>query len=792
MSANRVVKISVRNLVEFVLRSGDLVATFTGSLRMMDGSKIHRKIQQTQGSEYEPEVSLSILVERPGVTLHISGRADGVIVTKDETGNEQVTIDEIKSITADLEGIEECYNPLHWAQAKCYAYIYAVQHGLEKINVQISYCQVTTLEIKSFKQLYSAGELAEFFNQLITQYVMWAERVGDWIEVRDNSARLLDFPFASFRHGQRQLAVAVYKALSMGLKLYAQAPTGTGKTMATIFPAVKAMGMGHVEKIFFLTAKTVTRQLAEEAFDRLRQTGLKFKTLTLTAKEKICFMPGAACTPEECPYAEKYFDKIGPVLNDCWRLEAFTREVIEQYARKHMVCPFELSLDLAVWADAVICDYNYVFDPAVCLKRFFYENNGQYCFLVDEAHNLVDRAREMFSAKIMKQTFLDLRKDVKEKLPRLAKAAGKINSYLVKIGKLCVEKSAVGQPDYCVREEPLTDILPLLRKFASLAEEWLASNEPADFREKLLDTYFEVNAFLRTSEMYDERYVTYVEKAGKDVKLKLFCVNPSELLRQALARGRAAVFFSATLTPLNYFLKMLGGAEGDGKIAVPSPFTHNNLCLLVADNISTTYKTREKTYDVVVESITAAIGARTGNYLVFFPSYRYMEEVYQRFCLKNPLIRVIRQVGEMTEEERTEFLRQFSGDNAATLVGFAVLGGVFGEGVDLTGERLVGAVVVGVGLPQVCLEREIIRNWFNKDKYQGFEYAYVYPGMNKVLQAAGRVIRTEDDQGLVLLIDDRFSQPRYRRLFPREWHGAINVKSVGNIADAAKEFWAKG
>ncbi|SMC45167.1 ATP-dependent DNA helicase [Sporomusa malonica] len=789
MSSDKVIKTSVRSLVEFVLRSGDLSAAFTGSSRMVDGSRIHRHIQKSQGSEYEPEISLSIVVERPDVKIQISGRADGVITAKDEAGMVQVTIDEIKSVTEELEAIEEGHNLLHWAQAKCYAYIYAVQHGLKQVSVQISYCQVTTLEIKAFKQRYSILELSDFFNCLITEYAMWANRLGEWINERNNSAQLLQFPFSAFRHGQRQLAVAVYKTLSMGLKLFAQAPTGTGKTMATVFPAVKALGMGHVEKIFFLTAKTVTRQLAEEAFDRLRQAGLKCKTLTLTAKEKTCFVPGAACTPEECPYAQGYYDRINLALNDCWRLEAFTREAIEQCAREHRICPFELSLELAFWTDAVICDYNYVFDPRVYLKQFFHENDAQYCFLIDEAHNLVDRARDMFSAEITKQSFLDIKKSVNDQLPQLAKAAGKINTFLLKTGKSCVEKPAVGEFDYFIREQSLTDILPLLRKFMDLAEKWLAKNQQADFREELMDIYFKVNAYLRTSEMYDERYVTYVEKIDKDIKLKLFCVNPSELLKQAVKRGRAAIYFSATLTPLNYFLEILGGEEGDGKIVVPSPFTHNNLALLVADNISTTYKTREKTYDLIVESTTAAIKARAGNYLVFLPSYRYMEEVYQRFSLKNPLIRVVRQIGEMTEEERAEFLCQFSGDNVETLVGFAVLGGVFGEGIDLTGERLIGAIIVGVGLPKVCLEREIIRQWFDKNNRQGYEYAYVYPGMNKVLQAAGRVIRTEQDRGLVLLIDERLSQSRYRRLFPPEWHGAVSAKNVHSIYAKAKGFW---
>jgi len=789
MSLNKVIKISVRHLVEFVLRSGDLTGGFTGSSRMLDGSKIHRKIQQSQGSEYEAEVSLAIVIERTDVTLKISGRADGIIKLRQEASGEQVTVDEIKSVTQDLEFIDQDYNRLHWAQAKCYAYIYAVQHGLEQISVQITYCHVDTLAVRTFTQSYRLVELAGFFDSLVTEYALWAKRLGEWEYIRDESAQSLQFPFAAFRQGQRQLSVAVFKTLSRGSTLFAQAPTGTGKTIATIFPAIKALGLGHIDKLFFLTAKTVTRELAEQAFDRLRQAGLKCKTLTLTAKDKTCFNPGAACTPEECLYAAGYYDRVHQALHACWHIESFTREAIEACAREHQICPFELSLDLSLWVDAVICDYNYVFDPRVYLKRFFNENNGKYCFLIDEAHNLVDRARDMFSAELTKQSFLDFKKTINSRLPAIAKSVGKINSFLLKVGKLCTETPEVGQGNYYMQQQLFTDLLPILRKFMETAEKWLVKNEKADFRQNLLELYFKVNAFLRTAEMYDERYITYAERLGKDVKLKLFCVNPAELLRQAVQRGHAAIFFSATLTPLDYFSEILGGAADGGKIAAPSPFSASNLGLFVAGNISTTYKSREKTYDDIVESIMAAIGARAGNYLIFLPSYRYMAAIAQRFSLKNPLIEVICQTGEMSEADRDGFLRRFAGDNQETLVGFAVLGGIFGEGIDLTGERLVGAVVIGVGLPQVCLEREIIRQWFDQDNHQGFEYAYVYPGMNKVLQAAGRVIRTERDRGIVLLIDDRFMQARYKRLFPAEWRSAILTNNVGRIAAEAKKFW---
>lgn len=787
MGINGVVKISVRNLVEFVLRSGDLTSGFSSSSRALEGSKIHRRIQKAQGSEYQAEVHLVQKVEQKGCFLEISGRADGIIIGRDRP--EQVIVDEIKSTTKQLELIEERDNPLFWAQVKCYAYMYAQQHDLKMIEIQLTYCQFTTGEIKYFRREYSFAELADFFEDLVKRYFDWAERLRDWGKLRDDSVGHLEFPFSSYRTGQRQLAVAVYKTISARRRLYAQAPTGTGKTIATIFPAVKAMGMGLSEKIFFLTAKTVTRSLAEEAFDKLRLGGLRFKTVTLTAKEKICFTPGAACTAEECEYARGYFDRVNAALIDMWETDAFIRETIEEYASRHNICPFELSLDLSLWVDGIICDYNYVFDPRVYLKRFFNENGGEYCFLIDEAHNLVDRARVMFSAELTKQPFLELKRILKSALPKLAKAAGGINSSLLRIGKLCGGFGETVDKDYLVNKEAPQEIFPLLRKFLGQAEEWLMLNEQGNFKDALLEAYFAVYAFMRVAEYYDERYSTYVEKIGNDVKIKLFCVDPSYLLRQVLERGRSTIFFSATLTPLDYFSQILGGEAEDGKMAVESPFSRENLCLLVAENISTTYKARAQTYDAVVECIGLAIGEKAGNYLVFFPSYQYMREVYSRFCSQYPTVKVICQTSGMKEEERATFLNSFAPDAEDTLVGFAVMGGIFGEGIDLTGERLVGAVVVGVGLPQVCLERDIIRNFFNEHNGQGFEYAYTYPGMNKVLQAAGRVIRTESDKGLVLLIDERFGYARYKRLFPQEWCGAVSVRDGKGIAKVTQLFW---
>jgi len=476
--------------------------------------------------------------------------------------------------------------------------------------------------------------------------------------------------------------------------------------------------------------------------------------------------------------------RVNGALQDILTEDEYTRPIIEEYARKHRVCPFEFSLDLAYWADCVICDYNYVFDPRISLKRFFAEG-GDYGFLVDEAHNLPDRAREMFSAVLTKAPLLELRRAVKQERPRLAKTLGALNTYMVGIRKRCEES----QGGFVVQKELPEDLLPLLWKFVKEADAWLILNEAASFSEALLELYFAVTGFLRIADNYDECYTTYMEKAGQDVLLKLFCIDPSRLLRDKLAQGKATVFFSATLTPLDYYHEMLGGNEGDGRLQVGSPFPRTHLRVLVADNISTRYKRREATYEQVVDRINAVVGEKTGNYMVYFPSYRYMEEVFNRFALKRPDLRLICQSSAMAEQEREDFLNQFSADNVETLVGFAVLGGIFGEGIDLVGERLSGVVIVGVGLPQLCVERDIIRDYFAERKGVGFEYAYVYPGMNKVLQAAGRVIRTENDRGVVILIDERYAGGVYRQLLPVWWKPLLTARGSLDIGRALKSFW---
>jgi len=786
------IKISVRNLVEFVLRHGDLQPGSIGTSRALEGIKAHQYIQKISGPEYVPEVSLSYVYPNQGIQdgiasfsqnlcLEIKGRADGII--KKESG---ICIDEIKTTSMDLSLIDESFSDLHWAQAQCYAFMYAMQEDIETIETQLTYVQIETSQTKKFSKSFSRAELSEFFSDLVERYLTWAYQLQEWVIMRDDSIRSMQFPFGTYRPGQRELAVAVYQTIKQSQKLFAQAPTGIGKTIGTLFPALKAMAEGLTVQIFYLTAKTITRTVAEKALTDLQTQGLKIKRLTLTAKSKLCFLPETSCLPEECQFARGYYDRVRAAIEDVFREGAWTRQVIEQYARRHSVCPFELSLEMANWADVVICDYNYVFDPRVFLKRFFLEG-GEYTFLVDEAHNLVDRAREMFSAELEKEPWLSLKRLTKEDDLRLHKSITKVNSAFVKEKKSCTEAGEHGE---CVEQEPPTKLIQALRNFIKETEYFLKTNDQLfSWREQLVDHYFQALSFTRTADSYNERYVTYKQLTRDDFKMKLFCLDPAARLKEALERGRSAVLFSATLSPMDYFMNVLGGDQTSYKLKLASPFPAENLCLLVNNRISTKYKERALTYEQVAEAISSAVRCKKGNYLAYFPSYHYMNEVYLRFKAQNPEVDVICQSSGLSEEERESFLGRFSHNPEQTLVGFVLMGGIFGEGIDLIGDRLSGAIVVGVGLPQVCMEREILRTYYETANHQGFEFAYLYPGMNKVLQAVGRVIRTEKDRGIVLLIDERFSKASYRKLFPEEWKKVSNGGSVENILSTVKNFW---
>lgn len=780
MKEETIIRISVRSLVEFILREGDIDNRVSGSMEkdaMLLGGKIHRKIQSRMGTNYTAEVPLKIQMPCDGLVLQIEGRADGVL--KDDG---KVLIDEIKGILRSLEHLEAPV-PVHLAQAKCYAYIYAVQNSLKCIDVQMTYCQMETEEIRRFCQEFEFQELQTWFQDLVTQYEKWAKFEIEWRNVRNDSIRQIEFPFP-YREGQRDLVASVYRTILRKKKLFIQAPTGVGKTMATVFPAVRAMGEGLGEKIFYLTAKTIMRTVAEQAFSLLKEKGLLYKTITLTAKEKICFCEEAECNPDACPYAKGHFDRVNDAVFDLITHSGdWSREVLEEQAKKYMVCPFEMSLDVSNWADAVICDYNYVFDPQAHIKRFFSESGKEeYLFLIDEAHNLVERGREMYSASLYKEDLLEVRKLVKAEDPKLAKRLSECNQQFLELKRECEHYQIL---------KSVSHIALKLMNVLSKLEDYLEECKDAEKKKRVLDFYFAVRSFLNIHDIMDENYVIFSEmmEDGR-FQIKLFCVNPAVNLQNYLEQGNSTIFFSATLLPVHYYKKLLSVEKDDYAVYAHSSFPQENKFLFIGTDVSTRYTRRgESTYQRFARYIAVMAEQKKGNYMAFFPSYRFLEEVHTCFleCVDHEVDSIC-QVSYMDEEQREEFLEEFEREREKSLVAFCVMGGIFSEGIDLTDDKLIGAVIAGTGLPQVCTEREILKQYFNAADMDGFDYAYLYPGMNKVLQSAGRVIRTESDRGVILLLDDRFRAMRYREVFPREWQ-QYQLGSVKNLEQEIRTFW---
>ena len=837
---------SVRNLVEFILRGGD-IDNRSGRMitdAMMEGSKIHRKIQRSMGENYQAEVPLALTIEAEEYMLVIEGRADGIAYGEfpnqnsekeaytqdtflDRTGKseEMVYIDEIKGVYRNVATMEAPVY-VHKAQAMCYAYIYALQNHLDQIGVQMTYCNLDTEDVKLFQEVFAWDALADWFGNLIAEYRKWADWQIMWRRKRQESIQNLEFPYP-YREGQRKLVGDVYRTIRRGKNLFIQAPTGVGKTISTIFPAVKAVGEELADRIFYLTAKTITATVAKETFGLLREQGYQAKIIQLTAKEKLCLCGNTAieqeaadqdnpypdfpqikleCNPQNCPYAKGHFDRVNDAVFELLQAsDLFTREEILAQARKHRVCPFELSLDVATWCDNILCDYNYVFDPNVYLKRFFQDSSKEkYLFLVDEAHNLVDRSREMYSATLYKEDILAVKKIMKPHNQAIARTLDKCNKAMLDFKRECENYSVC---------ESVGVLTFYLMRLVSQMEEFF--EKPREFPDKktVLDFYFELRNFVNIYDLVDENYVIYdeMQEDGRFM-IKLFCVDPSKNLQKCIDKSVSTIFFSATLLPINYYKRLLSTKEDNYAIYAQSTFDETQRLLAFGRDVSTKYTRRGPAeYEKIARYIRAAIRSKKGNYMVFFPSYKMMQDVYDVFvCVERESdtrsgvavsdepniaeesleesLTIIMQHSNMNEAEREEFLQAFEQEDGGTLVAFCVMGGIFGEGIDLKNDRLIGAVIVGTGLPQISNEREILKQYYDKQGLSGFDYAFRYPGINKVLQAAGRVIRTQEDRGIIVLLDERFLQSDYNALYPREWKNRI----VGNVETVDAEickFW---
>ena len=781
MEQKKQVRISVRALVEFVLRSGDIDNRRSGAAQkdaMAAGTRIHKKIQKRMGGNYRAEVPLkyTALDEEEDIELLVEGRADGIF---EEDGI--VTIDEIKGVYMDLERLAEPV-AVHMAQAMCYGFFCCCDRELDGVRIQLTYCNLETEEIRRFHEDRSREELEAWFRSVIHEYFKWARYLCHHELQRNQSINGLEFPFP-YREGQRDLAVAVYKTISRKKRLFIQAPTGIGKTLSTIFPAVQAMGAGKASKVFYLTAKTITRTVAEEAFRILRSRGLVFTAVTITAKEKLCPMEKAECNPEACPYARGHFDRVNEAVFDILHLEQeMDRETVLRYAEKYRVCPFEFCLDISSWTDGIICDYNYVFDPNVRLKRYFADGaSGDYLFLVDEAHNLVSRAREMYSASVYKEDFLEVKRIIKGKSPRLERQLDRCNKLLLSMKRECGDWQLL---------EDVTGLAAGIMTAFSYMETFMEEFPEFPERETVLDFYFCLRDFLNVYEELDGHYRIYEEnREDGSFLVRLFCVDPSRLLSRCMDQGASTILFSATLLPVRYYKTLLSGNQEDYAVYVNSPFPEENRLLMVAEDVSSRYTRRSPSeYRKVADYIRIVTQSRPGNYMVFFPSYQYMGEI-EEILEEEPLKADLLVQGQgMGEAEKAEFLEEFEKERSHSLAAFCVMGGVFSEGIDLKEERLIGVIVVGTGLPMVCVEQEVLKGYFDETEEKGFDFSYQYPGMNKVLQAAGRVIRTPEDRGVILLLDDRFLRRDHLELFPREWEH-FQVVNRGNAARCLEDFW---
>lgn len=840
--------ISVRNLVEFILRGGDIDNRSSRMVQeaMLEGGKIHRKIQKSMGSSYTAEVPLKIERIEESYILVVEGRADGIAfgefaadepaeqmeeqrlvdAQKDEMqiGEPLWYIDEIKGVYRNLASMEQPVY-VHKAQAMCYAYIYALQNHLDRIGVQMTYCNLDTEDIRYFREIWEWENLYDWFEHLIMEYKKWADWQIAWRKIRQESIVQLEFPYP-YREGQRKLVADVYRTIMRRKTLFIQAPTGVGKTISTIFPAVKAVGEGLADRIFYLTAKTITATVAKETFQILREHGYQAKIIQLTAKEKLCMCgedgtEALECNPVNCPYAKGHYDRVNDAVYDLLQTsDLFTREEILAQAKKYQVCPFEMSLDVATWVDNILCDYNYVFDPNVYLKRFFQEGiKGDYIFLVDEAHNLVDRSREMYSAQLYKEDMLAVKRIMKPHHYMIAKTLDKCNKAMLEFKREC--------ETYEVQESVGVLTFHLMR-LASQLEEFF--EKPREFPEKkeVLDFYFEVRNFLNMYELVDEHYVIYtqMEEDGRFM-IKLFCVDPSLNLQKCIDKANATIFFSATLLPINYYKQILSTKEDNYAIYAESTFAESQRLLAFAPDVSTKYTRRGPAeYLRIAQYIQVAVEGKEGNYMVFFPSYKMMQDVYEVFRdiaegenpadsaeevqdredgkdgkegknskdgrygrdEKNQILEICMQTSNMQEQEREQFLQMFEQEREGSLVAFCVMGGIFSEGIDLKNDKLIGAIIVGTGLPQISNERQILKDYYDERGLSGFDYAFRYPGINKVLQAAGRVIRTQEDRGIILLLDERFLQADYAPLFPREWKER-KVCNLKQIKEEVKRFW---
>ena len=770
-------RLSVHQLVDFLLRTGDIDNRVFNRSSMNEGTRLHSAYQSKQSRNYMSEYPLAVTLNVEEIDILLEGRADGII----KRGNGEYVIDEIKTTVEELKKFHDDNLSWHLGQAKCYAYMFAKSNDLEYIGIKLTYIRQGK-EKEQYIDTYQFNflELEQFVIDLISQYLEFYNIIFSKLEKRNQSIETLAFPFKKYRPGQRELAKYCYAVAKKGTRMFVEAPTGIGKTISTVFPFVKYLKEDEKAKIFYLTAKTSGKEAAHNAVRILKENGLSLSDIIITAKDKICFCKGQACNPDECPYTKGYYNKIQTVLRYALlNYDDFDLSLINELAYGYQICPFEFELDLSLFMDVIICDYNYLFDPISYMKRYFDEDSSHYLALVDEAHNLVDRSRDMYSASLSYEMFKTARKSVRHsKLHKLKLAISKMNKMFKSYEEL--------EEGNHILESFNDETYKTISSFITTMQD-VNKNENKEMNKELLSFYLEVNRFSRILEFKNDSYLLFVEKNKEDMVLHAHCLDASKFLNESLSAIKGSVIFSATLSPLNYYINILGGKETDPNLILPSPFPKDNLKIIIAPNVSIRYKKRDASYQKVADYIASFIKNKVGNYFVFLPSYEYLHNLMPYINIEDALI--FEQNKDMRDEEKEAFLQNFKPAPNQTTIGFVVVGGAFGEGIDLVSDRLIGAVIVGIGMPRINFISDEIAKYYDKKGFSGYDYAYLNPGMNKVMQALGRVIRTEEDRGAILLIDERYLTNEYRDLFKAEWRDYEVAFSSEKIEKICKAFY---
>ena len=774
------IELSVHQLVDFLLRSGDIDNRVFNRTSQTEGTRLHSIYQSKQGKNYISEYPLQQTFLINNIEITVQGRADGII----KKGEKEYIIDEIKTTVAELEEFRDNNLEWHLGQAKCYAYMFAHALNLENIGVRLTYIKQGKNSRKLIDDyFYHISELEKDIYGYLDRYLEFYNVIMRLNEQRNASIEQLKFPFDKYRSGQKELSKYVYGTSKNRGKLFIEAPTGIGKTMSTLFPSIKYLLEDDQSKIFYLTAKATGKENAHKAIKILKDKGLSLSDIVVTSKEKICFCKGKSCNPDECEFAKGYYNKIKDIIKESiLRYDDFDYETITYIANKYGVCPFELELDLSLYCDAIICDYNYVFDPISYMKRYFDEDSTHYLVLIDEAHNLVERSKDMYSASVNNELVK------KAKLGQRSIPNRKIKNALARLNKVFIDYLFNYENGQTKVEDFSDETYKEFNHFITTYQE-ISKQSSSDISKELTDLYIEINKFLKISELLSDRFLIYVDKNNDNISLKIYCLDASRFIASTAANLNSTVYFSATLSPINYYVDVLGGKkDSDPTMLLNSPFPKENMKLIIAPKISIRYKNRDKSYQEVADYLYNFVNAKTGNYFIYFPSYEYLEKIAGILDFSDSVDLFI-QKKDMTEQEKNDFISHFESSNSRTTVGLAILGGAFGEGIDLVGDSLIGVAIVGVGLPKINFESNQIVEYYTENEINGFNYAYTYPGMNKVMQAVGRLIRTENDRGVALLIDERYMWNDYRSLFKKEWNNYEVVLSKEELTETLQNFF---